>query len=220
MSLYKQNRLFTQKTREASIEVKYEGFNDKLRINININILDKNTTIPFLVTAMYKTLYNNNSNIQSTNRNIDVSIKIAPNFSYKSFNNFYMETVAVIRHELEHMVQDQKKWMSKYNIGYNIEKLNEPNPIKKFMEIANYLSSIFEKDAFIRGLVLLCKKEKLQAIKIIKEFIHDSLFSENPAIENAIKKEYGLQAEHIEKILVDLYMKKMKEIFPNIKDVS
>lgn len=226
MHLYKENRLFTQDHRDASIDIKYEDFKDILKVTINLDILRASAQRPFLIEAQYSSIQPSvfltifSPFTESFDRRMDINIKISQNFSNKFFNDFYKEAVMVIRHELQHMIQDQERMPLLYRRDYDIQKLEEPDPVKRFNEISKYLSSRFEQEPFIRGFMLFCKKEKLSVIETIKSFIHDTLFTKNPVIERTIKDKYGLQAEHIENLLTNLYIQRAKEIFPNIKNIS
>ena len=222
--LYESKRLFSQTKWTKNTIAKYKGFLEPLDININIDVFhDKKSFPSYNIKGMYKCdapLFDQTA--ESKNRSMIIYIIIFGNFSQKDYNSFYQSAVNVIRHELEHLDKDQQR--KRYRPSYNVEKMMNnkgtsatEQAINRFEEMAKYLADKAEQEAMIKGILLYCKKQKIPIMRKIREFIRGNLFID-PQIERAIKNHFGLQAEHIEQILIDLYAKRIKELYPHIDD--
>ena len=73
-----------------------------------------------------------------------------------------------------------------------------------------------EQEPVIRGLMLECKKERKSLQEVLIGTIRTTLFSNDPLMEKRIKKQFGLQADHAERLITELYLRRAKEIFPNL----
>lgn len=210
---YKNNKLFNTLQSDKQfininpIQIKYPGFTDRVILKINIVVLNKTMSRTFSVNGGYSGGY----------RYIEINIELTKDFSKKDFNYFYIDTVIAVRHELEHMHQDQKGWFRKYDKGYDYEKIGEFDHVKNFREHVKYIYSKFETPSIIKSFVLACKKNKKNIYTEMTELIHDLLFSTNKNVEEEIKKKYGLEAEHAERQLINHYKNQIELLFPNLK---
>ena len=224
-NLYNANQLFIKPYREKETTLKYVGFETSIDARINMDIVEGDYNPSFFMRAEYNSVQpseeeiRQNPNIISSNRIIEVFLIIYHNFSPKDFNDFYMRSVFAFRHELQHMVQDQNKMFQNNELDYNPSFLaSEKDPVRRFNEVGRYLASIFEQEPFIRGFMMRCKKKKEPILPALKNYIRHNLFTTNTGEEQRIKDEYGLQADQIEHSLIDLYIRRAREIFPNIQN--
>lgn len=228
IKLYETQQLFSKKKIKLEKEARYPGIGTPINVIIRITTLTNRTDPPFDINALYSSIQPdpyevlaNPTGVKSKNRQIEIFINIAPNFSHKSFNDFYMQTVVALRHELTHLIQDQKGMPIEFpNKGYDIEKMKEKDPLKRFTETRNYLTSLFEQEPFIRGFMLSCKKQGIPILPTLQKFIHEQLFTNNIAVEKEIKRVHGLEADHAEPMLMKLYQDRIQEMFPNTQNIS
>ena len=204
---------------------KYKGFGDEIKIVIHLNVVEKYMIPPFSINAQYSSLnlspyalLTTNTEDISHNKKLEIWMNFSILFSKKFYNDLYGYIVNAIRHELEHMKQDEERMVRKHPKDYDANTLTtEKDLIKSFDERSKYLSSAFEQEPWIRGFMLQCKKEKVSLGDALIDFIHQTLFLNDTETEKRIKNVVGLKAEHIEQILYKLYMDRAKKIFPKMQ---
>jgi hypothetical protein len=194
----------------------YDGIKTNLAYIIKIEVIDAYMNPPYLIEAEYTISERKFGNIVlEAIREITISIKFSPSFDYNSYNDFYMNAVNVIRHELQHYADDLNGILSPQ---YSIEGLRSKDIKIKFESMAQYLIDQTEQVPFIKGFMLQSKKRNVPINDNITQFIHEQLFSNNKREEQLIRKTVGeTMAEHVERQIVDIYLKRIKEIFPNAK---
>ena len=193
--------------------LEYDGINTRLAYTVDLEIVNKYMHPPFLVNAEYRRTERIDS---SVTREIIVFAKIGLSFSDYSFNDFYMMSVNAIRHELEHYNDDINENLS--SPQYSPEGLSSDDINIAFQSMAQYLLDKAEQIPFIKGFMLSSKKQNLPVSEQLKNFVHDQLFSNNKRREEQIRKIVGeTMAEHVERQIIDLYLKRTQELFPNMK---
>lgn len=221
----KQGKLQHESKWQIETTAKYKGFKDELKIMLYVDVVKEYMVPPFNIHAQYSSinltpyvLLTTDAEDVSHNKKLDIWTTFSVSFSKKFYDMFYSYIVNAVRHELEHMKQDEERMVRKYPKDYDPQKLMTEKDLKKsFEERTKYLMSAFEQEPWVRGFMLQSKKEGLPISMMLTEFIHQTLFLNDEETENIIKKEMGLQAEHIEQILYKLYMDRAKKIFPNMQ---
>jgi len=194
----------------------YDGIKTNLLYTIKMEVIDTYINPPYLIEAKYVRREMQLSNkITIFIREITVNIKFSPSFDHNIYNDFYMDAVNVIRHELQHYADDLNGLLKP---KYSQEGLRSKDIKIQFESMAQYLIDQSEQVPFIKGFMLQSKKRNVPINDNITQFIHEQLFSNNNKEEQLIKKTVGeTMAEHVERQIVDIYLKRIKEIFPNAK---
>jgi len=192
--------------------LKYDGIKTDLLYIVKIEVVNEYMNPPYLIEAEYVRNERKFGDIAiEVIREITVSIKFSPSFDYSSHNDFYMDAVNVIRHELQHYTDDLDKIISP---KYSIEGLRSKDIKIRFESMAQYLIDQSELVPFIKGFMLQSKKRNVQINDNLIKFIHEQLFSNNKTEEKIIKKTVGeTMAEHVERQIIDIYLLKIKEMF-------
>lgn len=180
----------------------------------------------FYLMAAYSSLQNKLAYIRdpksyrSTDRKVEVFIELSHNISEASYNSIYMNLVEQIRHELQHMVDDDKNIpMTTKSRQINVNKLQSPDPSISFPEYSEYVLGQMEQTAYIRGLMLQAKKTKTPIEMLLRDLLHQNLFRKagGPKYEEELRKLYGdLVVNHRFELILKTLMDQAKKIFPNL----
>ncbi len=194
----------------------YDGIKTNLFYTIKMEVIDTYINPPYLIEAEYVRREMKLSNkITIFIREITVNIKFSSSFDHNSYNDFYMDTVNVIRHELQHYADDLNGFLKP---KYSQEGLRSKDIKIQFESMAQYLIDQSEQVPFVKGFMLQSKKRNMPVSDSITQFVHAQLFSNNKKEEELIRRTVGeTMAEHVEQQIVDIYLKRIKEIFPNAK---
>jgi len=204
----------------ASTTFKYDGFPVPVKSTIKIEVVDEYMVPPFYVNASYQSRLDLSSPLRYVDNQINFDIVVSIYFGPKQYNDFYMRTVGVVRHELEHYSDDMAGKLHDGKQDYDPQSLIQENQSleRRFENTAQYLFSKVEQVPFIRGVMIQCKKEGKSLEGTLREFIQSQLFSPNPKMEEKIRSAVGdLKAKHVEDMMTNLYLQRAEEIFPNMK---
>ena len=166
----------------------YDGIKTNLAYIIKIEVIDAYMNPPYLIEAEYiRSERKFGDIVLEVIREITVSIKFSPSFDYNSYNDFYMNAVNVIRHELQHYADDLNDILIPQ---YSIEGLRSKDIKIKFESMVQYLIDQTEQIPFIKGFMLQSKKRNVPINDNITQFIHEQLFSSKKIEEEKLKMLY------------------------------
>ena len=110
-------------------------------------------------------------------QSVELDIRITDSFGQNSLNAFYMLLFNVLRHELQHVLDNinERYPDTPVSTGY-------ANLVGKITNKSNEILSEKELESYIRGFMLKAKRERKSFIKIVEEYINIIFYAGNKNI--------------------------------------
>lgn len=170
-----------------------------LKIIVNLSYIPPDPSYKFSLGAAYSAntdrdlYFKDPISYKSTDRIIDVGLTFCTDISNAQYNSIYLNLIDAIRHELQHMVDDDKNIpMTTQDYQQdNPEELYSMEPSISFNKYAEYILSRMEQKAYVRALMLKAKKMHVPIEDLIKEVLRRELFKGSAIYERKTRNYYG-----------------------------
>jgi hypothetical protein len=153
---------------------------------------------------------------------IFIQTLISTDFSEQDYDDYYIDLVNAVRHELAHTDQFIQKRLE--NPNYNLDELRNPSsPKSKLDQNIKYLSQKMEEEAFIRGFMLESKKKGTDLRPALIKYIDSQLgFDDDKYIKELVmflRSRVDVIYEMMNSVrnkLINSYIARAEHIYPNL----
>lgn len=139
-------------------------------------------------------------------QNIELDIRITDSFGKNSLNAFYMLLFNVLRHELQHVLDNINERYPPAPVSANYVNL-----VGKITNKSDEILSEKELESYIRGFMLKAKRERKSFVKIVEEYINIIFYAGNKNI--MMRYPFYPELERIESETVARIISTAEEIY-------
>ena len=143
------------------------------------------------------------------NQNIELFIKLTPRINDNDFKEMYMLMFNIVRHELQHVLDNLNEKYEHIETNYTYGNLLERIQLR-----SNEILSKKEIEAYVRGLMLRAKRERKSFIGIVKEYIDMAFYARSKAI--LMKYPIYIELKKIEDKTVSKIIEEAQKIYKKV----
>jgi hypothetical protein len=136
-------------------------------------------------------------------------IKLTPRINDNDFKEMYMLMFNIVRHELQHVLDNLNEKYEHIETNYTYGNLLERIQLR-----SNEILSKKEIEAYVRGLMLRAKRERKSFIGIVKEYIDMAFYARSKAI--LMKYPIYIELKKIEDKTVSKIIEEAQKIYKKV----